>query len=155
MNEHEAATIIPELERGVHAVALWVEHVLGGLRLSQAEAHVLAHLARTSQCTINDLHRGFGHKRSTLSSLLDRLERRGLIARGRHPRSRRLVMVELTDAGREVAIQASAAMRALEGRVAARVGAGDIAAFLRVVAALEETIAERLTETIEEELSHE
>jgi hypothetical protein len=55
-------------------------------------------------------------------------------------------MVELTDAGREVAIQADTAMQALEERVAARVGAGDIAAFLRIVAALGETIAEAIAE---------
>jgi DNA-binding MarR family transcriptional regulator len=144
MKQEESSHIVPSLERAAHAVALWIERAFGDLRLSQAEAHVLAYLARTPQCSINDLHVSFGHKRSTLTSLLDRLEARGLIQRGPHPSSRRLVMVHLTDAGREVATQVSAALHALEDRATARIEGADVEVFLRVIAALEETIEEEL-----------
>ncbi len=132
--------IVPAIERATHMMALWVERAFGDLRLTQAEAHVVAYLASHSPCSINDLHRNFGHKRSTLTSILDRLEERGWIARGMHPTSRRLVLVELTDVGREVAQRVNAALLALEGRVLARTGDADAATFLRVLRELEDEL---------------
>src|SRR5215813_1193101 len=100
MDSHSTLHIIPSLERATHMVSLWIERTFVGLRLTQAEAHVLAALSEIAPCSINDLHHRFGHKRSTLTSLLDRLEERGWVRRGPHPTSRRLTLVELTEDGR-------------------------------------------------------
>jgi DNA-binding MarR family transcriptional regulator len=140
MDNRDVPLIVPALERATHAVALWVERTFQDLRLTQAEAHVLAYLARTPRCSINDLHLRFGHKRSTLTSLLDRLEGRGLVRRAAHPTSRRLVMVYPTDAGKRAGERVSAALAALEARVRALTGNGDVASFLRVVQTLEEEL---------------
>jgi DNA-binding MarR family transcriptional regulator len=144
MNELSTPPIIPALERATHAVALWVERAFGEPRLSQAEAHVLAYLAAHAPCPINDLHYSFGHKRSTLTSLVDRLERRGWVRRAAHPTSRRLVQIELTAAGRPVAARVAAAVGTLEQRLRARVGPQDAATLLRVLRALEEESEEEL-----------
>jgi DNA-binding MarR family transcriptional regulator len=141
MNNHDEPGIIPALERATHLIGVWVERAVSGTRLTQAEAHVLAFLAAHDPCSINDLHRQFGHRRSTLTSLLDRLEARGWVRRGAHPASRRLVLVTLTDAGREIAVRVSTAVRNLEDRVRARAGASDLAAFQAVLHALEEELA--------------
>lgn len=141
MNEDDIQPLVPALEWVTHAVALWVERSFQNPRLTQAEAHVLAFLAGHAPCSINALHRGFGHKRSTLTSLLDRLESRGWVARGPDPTSRRQVLVHLTGAGRPVAEQVDAALRALDARVLARAGAGDAAAYLRVLSILEEELS--------------
>ena len=141
MEEDHEPTIVPALERATHAVALWVERSFSDLRLTQAEAHVLAYLAYHAPCSSNDLHRGFGHKRSTLTSLLDRLEGRGWIERAAHPTSRRLVLVRLTDAGLEVARRVSATLRDLERRVLARSCTEDADAFARVLDALEKELS--------------
>lgn len=141
MDKHGPPAIIPALERATHAVALWIERAFPDLRLTQAEAHVLAHLAEHAPCSINDLHRGFGHKRSTLTSLLDRLEARGWIERAAHPTSRRLVLVQLTGAGEPVAERVSATLAAIEQRLLTRVGSADGAAFGRVLVALEEEVS--------------
>lgn len=141
MNEFQPPTIVPALERATHAVALWVERSFADLRLTQAEAHVLAFLAEHAPCSINDLHRGFGHKRSTLTSLLDRLEGRGWIERAAHPASRRLVLVRLTEPGQGVADRVLTALRGLERRVLARARPGATDAFARVLAALEEELS--------------
>jgi len=143
MNTSDDPLIVLALERATHAVALWIERCFRDLRLTQAEAHVLAYLADHTPCSINDLHHSFGHRRSTLTSLLDRLEGRGWIERAAHPTSRRLVMVRLTVAGRPVAEQVSAALGDLEARVLARASGEDAAAFLRVIHALEEELRER------------
>jgi DNA-binding MarR family transcriptional regulator len=140
MNEHAALHLIPRLERATHAVALWIERVFADLRLTQAEAHVLAALGELAPCSINDLHHRFGHKRSTLTSLLDRLEERGWVRRGTHPTSRRLVLIELTEEGRLVANRTQAAVRELEARLMSHVESDDLAAFARVLSALEEEL---------------
>lgn len=141
METPDSSLIVAALERATHAVALWIAQSFQDLRLSQAEAHVLVYLAHQAPCSINDLHRSFGHRRSTLTSILDRLEVRGWIQRGAHPISRRLVLVQLTDAGRPVAERLSAALRVLEERVLARVGRADEDTFLRVLQVLEEELA--------------
>jgi DNA-binding MarR family transcriptional regulator len=140
MNDHPLPPLVPALEHATHAVALWIEQTLAELRLTQAEAHVLAYLAERAPCSINDLHHSFGHKRSTLTSLLDRLEGRGWIRRSAHPTSRRLVQVELTETGGLVAAEVSAGVRGLQERLLARVGPEDAAAFLRVLHSLEEEL---------------
>lgn len=139
MKQQTDEALIPAIERATHAVALWVEREFADLRLSQAEAHALAYLARHPDAAINDLHHSFGHKRSTLTSLLDRLEARGWLRREAHPASRRLVRIALTEDGRSVAERVSGALNALEHRLNTRVG-GDIAATLNVLHALEEEI---------------
>jgi len=142
MNEQETLPIVPALERATHAVALWIERTFADLRLTQAEAHVLAYLADHAPCSINDLHHSFGHRRSTLTSLLDRMEQREWVRRGAHPTSRRLVLVDLTDAGRPVAERVQTDVRELEQRIAARAGIQDVAAFQRVIQAVEQAIKE-------------
>ena len=140
MNIHDNPLIVPAIERATHAVALAIDRTFHGLGLTQAEAHVLAYLAHHAPCSINDLHHSFGHKRSTLTSLLDRLEARGWVRRAAHPTSRRMVLVQLTAAGQQIADQISATLRAIEARVLARTSADDIASFLRVIHALEEEL---------------
>ena len=149
MNEHDMRHLAPALEHATHAVGLWVERSFREVGLTQAEAHVLAYLARHADAadatdgaivTINDLHASFGHKRSTLTSLLDRLEARGWVRRAKPPASRRLVAVELTDAGRAVGERVCEALHAVEARVRERVGESAIADFLAVLYALEEEL---------------
>jgi DNA-binding MarR family transcriptional regulator len=140
MNKSEIQSIVPTVERTTHAVALWIERTFSDLRLTQAQAHVLNYLVDHAPCSINDLHHSFGHKRSTLTSLLDRLEHRGWIRRSTHPTSRRLVQVQLTETGRPVAERVSAAVRELEGRLLAQVGHQAAETFLQVIHALDEEL---------------
>ena len=140
MNEPPTAPIIPALERATHAVALWTERTFTAPRLTQAEVHVLAYLAAHAPCPINDLHHRFGHNRSTITSLLDRLESRGWVRRAAHPTSRRLVQIELTTVGRPVAERVATDVNALEQRLRARVGPRDAAVFLRVIHAIAEEL---------------
>jgi DNA-binding MarR family transcriptional regulator len=140
MNKPTDPSIVPALEHATHMVGLWIERTFSDLRLTQAEAHVLAYLAEHTYSSINDLHHSFGHKRSTLTSLLDRLSSRGWIRRTAHPISRRLVLVELTDSGSAVAERVSVAVRGLEERLRARIGHVDAETFLRVMHGLEEEL---------------
>ena len=123
--------IVAPLERAVHALGLR----LSSPGLTQAEAHVLARLA-DGPASLGELHRSFGHKRSTLTAVVDRLEAKGLVARGANPDDRRSVVVSPTDSGRPVAKRARRAVREVERAVAAACSQRDLTGFARVVAAL-------------------
>jgi DNA-binding MarR family transcriptional regulator len=120
--------IVAPLERAVHAVAL----ALAPLEISQAEAHVLARLTR-GPSRIGDLHRAFGHKRSTLTAVLDRLEQRGHVRRMPDPHDRRSVVVSLTAQGEPTARRVRRAVTELERRILAGCSPEDLAGFGRVV----------------------
>jgi DNA-binding MarR family transcriptional regulator len=94
--------LIPHVHRATHGIGLQIAGI-DGLDLDQAEAHVLAHLATSGGCTVGDVHRAFGHKRSTLTSILDRLERKQWIVRESHAADRRTFLIALTRNGTAVA----------------------------------------------------
>ena len=91
--------LIGRLHRATHAIALAVTGA-PDLDLNQAEAHILAQLHFAGASSINDLHATFGHRRSTLTSVLDRLERRGLVKRSMNAADRRSVRITLTISGK-------------------------------------------------------
>ncbi len=106
--------------------------------MSQGEAHILALLASSGPSTIADLHKGLAHKRSTLTSILDRLAERGFVTRAVGESDRRTFVVTPTAKGRTVARRVHRHLMDLERAVAARVSADDVRGFLKVVAAVED-----------------
>ena len=61
--------------------------------------------------TMNELARFLGLDKSSVTGLVDRAERRGLVARVPSATDRRAVLVSLTDEGRAFVSQAAAALR--------------------------------------------
>jgi DNA-binding MarR family transcriptional regulator len=92
---------------------------------------------------VADLHRGLAHKRSTLTSILDRLAERRLITRAVGESDRRTFVVKLTAKGRRLAQRIQRHLSALERAVVRRVNASDVRGFNRVVAALEQEAHQR------------
>ena len=134
--------LVPPIHRATHRIGLY----LAGLRddtLSQGEAHILALLATAAPATVAELHRGLAHKRSTLTSILDRLVERGLITRAVGEQDRRTFVITPTARGKTVASRVKRHLRDLERAVARRVTADEITAFLKVVTAVEEEAAAR------------
>jgi DNA-binding MarR family transcriptional regulator len=107
---------IAELHRAAHAVGLFLDARIGG-EVSQPEALVIMHLSGHSTSTINDLHHAFLHRRSTLTSVLDRLESKGLVERGSAGTDRRSVTVDLTARGGRVAIAIARAFDELRAEI--------------------------------------
>lgn len=129
--------LVPALHRATHAIALLLDRA-PELGVTQAEAHVLSHLADQGVATVADIHRAFGHKRSTLTSILDRLEARELITREVSAEDRRSFVVALTRHGRVLAAKVSGHLEALEADVRRHVGKADADAFERVARAIAE-----------------
>ncbi len=143
----EGLRLVPALHRAVHQVGLHLLTRRPDLGVTQGEAHILAHLHEVSRCSIGDLHLALAHRRSTLTSILDRLVARALVKRELDPRDRRRFEVSLTPAGSRVARSVHRVLQAFERDVLERVGVEDSAGFGRVVAALESTAAIRQPQT--------
>ena len=127
-----ALRLIPHIHRATHRIGMHIAG-LSDPTVNQAEAHVLAHLASAGEATIGQVHRAFGHKRSTLTSILDRLEERRLIARTSDERDRRTFVVSLTKTGRAAARRVTSHLEAFERRALQTAAPADVRAFLRVL----------------------
>lgn len=128
---------MPPIHRATHRIGLY----LANLRedgLSQGEAHILALLASSGPATIAELHRGLAHKRSTLTSILDRLADRGFVTRDVGADDRRTFLITPTVRGRRAAARVHSHLADLERAVARRVTNDEVRAFKKVVAAVED-----------------
>jgi DNA-binding MarR family transcriptional regulator len=112
-------------------------------QLTQGEAHILALLADSSPATVADLHRGLAHKRSTLTSILDRLAARGLVTRNSGVADRRTFVIGLTTRGRKLARRVKRHFADLERRVRRQVKPRQIEGFTKVLSVLESEAANR------------
>src|SRR5947199_632877 len=108
--------LVHPIHRATHRIGLYLDE-LGEPGLTQGEAHILALLAQSSPQTVADLHRGLAHKRSTLTSILDRLAHRNLVTRRTGESDRRTFVVNLTAKGRKLAQRVERHLADLERRV--------------------------------------
>lgn len=115
------------LQRATHATLHALEAELAGLGLAASEINALANLADGSGRTVSVLGAAIGIRPTTLTSLLDRLERRGLVTRTAHPDDRRAVLVQLTPSGRRAAATVRRAVTRLERRALADLPADALA----------------------------
>src|SRR4051812_8880674 len=134
--------LVPPIHRATHRIGLF----LADLRedgVSQGEAHILALLASSAPATIAELHRGLAHKRSTLTSILDRLAARGLITREVGAEDRRTFVITPTPRGVQIARRVHRHLIDLEEAIGRRVTADDVRGFIKVVSAVEEEARKR------------
>ena len=128
--------LIPEIHRATHRIGVHLARI-AGLELNQPEAHILAHLASFGDSTISQVHQAFAHKRSTLTSILDRLDERGLITRTTNPRDRREFIVRLTAAGIPLAKRAYRELESIEKDTLRRLTKKQIDGFTETLKSLE------------------
>jgi DNA-binding MarR family transcriptional regulator len=124
--------LIPHIHRATHRIGLHVAG-LGEPSVTQAEAHVLAHLHAAGASTVGEVHRAFGHKRSTLTGILDRLASQQLIVRDSDARDRRTFLVTLTPAGRTAARRVVRHLEAFETHALRGLSQQDMQVVLRVL----------------------
>lgn len=126
------------LQRTTHVTLQLLATSLADLELTASEINALANLADGRGRTVSELGTAAGTRPTTLTSILDRLERRGHIIRGTREGDRRAVVVELTQAGQAAATEIRRVLRDLEDRALGALPAADIASFHRVLQALAE-----------------
>jgi DNA-binding MarR family transcriptional regulator len=114
------------LQRATHATLQVLAADLVDLDLTASEINALANLADGRGRTVSELGTAVGIRPTTLTSVLDRLERRGHITRGARPGDRRAVLIELTGPGRQAAATVRQAMSSLERRALAGLRPGAV-----------------------------
>jgi DNA-binding MarR family transcriptional regulator len=129
--------VIAALEAAVHRVLDHLAAELSDLRLRQAEVNVLAQLRPGAPRSVGELVVATGQRPSTLTGVLDRLERRRLVRRRVNPADRRSFTIALTASGERAAARVHAAFAALDDAVLAELPPSAADGFHRVLDALE------------------
>ena len=124
------------LQRATHATLQLIATELVDLDLTASEINALANLGDGQGRTVSQLGAAVGSKPTTLTSVLDRLERRGHVARTTRAGDRRSVLIELTESGRGTAAVITHAFTEIEQRALGKLPAEAIAGFYTVLNAL-------------------
>jgi MarR family transcriptional regulator, organic hydroperoxide resistance regulator len=130
-------SIIAALEAAVHRVLDHLTAELADLGLRQAEINVLAQLEPGRPRPVGELVAATGQRPSTLTGILDRLERKRLVRRRVNAADRRSFTIELTAAGERAAARVHAAFTALDDRVRADLPPAAAEGFHRVLESIE------------------
>ena len=125
------------IHKAFRQIAIHFEGPCETLGVSPAEGHLLSYLESYAPCPISEILRVFGKKPSTMTSMLDRLSRGGLVARKTDPGDRRSFTVSLTKRGHAAAGRVNHLVGDLEARIDAGVGRRDLMGFRAVMAAVE------------------
>ena len=97
-----------------HRLLAALDDALADLGLSAGEINALACFAGRDAVSVRELVAATAQRPSTLTGVLDRLERRGLVERGANPQDRRSVLIRLTPEGRAHADRVARAYEQLE-----------------------------------------
>jgi DNA-binding MarR family transcriptional regulator len=124
--------LITEIHRAVHALGLQLAHS----DITQAEGLVLALLEPVGSAPLEEVLKAFLHRRSTLTSVLDRLTGRGWVERLTDPADNRRYHVRLTPSGRKKAAQIAGVFAGVIAR--SRIAEKDLAAARRTLSRIVE-----------------
>jgi MarR family transcriptional regulator, organic hydroperoxide resistance regulator len=131
-------SVLLELQRATHATLHILTSRLSDVDLTASEINALGNLADGVGRTVSELGTAIGTRPATLTGILDRLERRGLITRGPRPGDRRAVHIELTAEGERTAALVRRTLRDVEKRALIGLPADAIAGARAVLRALAE-----------------
>lgn len=125
--------VLSPLHKASRQIEIFLAKQIKSLSVSPVEGHLLAYLHSYAPCPIAELHRVLGTRRSTLTSLLDRLEGRGLVAREIHPNDRRSWMISLRAEGRVLASKIRRSLESFEAAIMKDLARRDIQGFERLM----------------------
>jgi DNA-binding MarR family transcriptional regulator len=127
--------LIPEVHRATHRIGIFLD----SLGITQGEGHILSHLAASGDTSIAELHRALAHRRSTLTSILDRLAQRRYISRESDPKDRRSFIVRLSAKGKTVAARVHRELGCIEESALKGVTGGEFESVVKILQTLEKT----------------
>jgi len=139
-----ALEFLSPLHKASRQISVYLEDHTRELGVSLIEGHVLTYLASYSPTPIGDLVRIFGIKQSTFTSMIDRLEKAGLLRREINREDRRSFQIHISDEGRELAERLNRVLKSLEEQIRGRLSAQEMEGFRAVMAAVEEITRVRL-----------
>ena len=132
------------IHKSTRQIAGYFERELEGTGIAGQEGHLLSYLRSYAPCPVGELVTVFGLRGSTVTSVLDRLEERGFIARRDNPEDRRSFLLDLTAEGRRLADSVQGFVDRLEAGIQRRISVADEAGFKAVMAAIAEATAVKI-----------
>lgn len=141
-----ALQFLSPLHKASRQLSVYLETHTRELGVSPSEGHLISYLRSYAPAPVGELVRVFGMKQSTLTSMLDRLERDGLLRREVNPGDRRSLLIHITDAGAELSERLSDQLTRLEAEIRARVSDEEMDGFRAVMAAVDEVTRVQLRE---------
>jgi DNA-binding MarR family transcriptional regulator len=133
-----ALEFLSPLHKASRQITMYLEDQTRELGVSPLEGHVLTYLRKYAPAPVGELVRVFGVKQSTFTSLLDRLERDGLVRREPNPADRRSFLIHITERGRELTARLNRLLERLENDIRARLRRTEAKGFHAVMAAVED-----------------
>jgi DNA-binding MarR family transcriptional regulator len=109
-----------------------------GVRITPAHSTILFLLEQAGPRTMTDLSDALNLDNSTVTGLVDRLERSGFAHRSEYPDDRRKWGVSITREGREEIKKAGAVIKRINGRIESGFSKNEMASLHRVLAAFNE-----------------
>lgn len=124
------------IHKATRQIAGYFERELEGTGVAGQEGHLLAYLRSYAPCPVGEVINVFGLRGSTVTSVLDRMEERGLIARRDNPDDRRSFLLELTPEGKRLAEIVQRSVDKIEAAIGRRVDEKDERGFRAVLDAI-------------------
>jgi DNA-binding MarR family transcriptional regulator len=134
---YRQSDFLVQLRRTQHAVRNRLDADLSATGLTMPQYTVLAALDREGDLSSSDLARDLGMTGQTVNGLVKGRETAGLVRRTRHPNHGRILLAELTAAGRRSLTRGYAAGNAVQDRVLAGLSQSDRALLLRHLKTIE------------------
>jgi DNA-binding MarR family transcriptional regulator len=131
--KHPPLRLLSPIHRASRQVGTYLETCCTTLGVSVPEGHLVTYLASYSPSPVGELGSIFGLKGSTLTSMLDRLEERGLLVRRPNPDDRRSFLVAISKAGEQVAGALRREIETFESEVVRRLKPHDLDGFRAVL----------------------
>ena len=141
-----ALEFLSPLHKASRQISMYLEASTREVGVSPLEGHLLTYLRKYAPAPIGELVRVFGIKRSTFTSLLDRLEEAGLVRREINRDDRRSFLIHITGEGRQLTERLNRVLETLEARMRERVSPGNVKGFHAVMGAVDDITRVRLRE---------
>jgi len=134
--------IIADFRAAMNQVKCASSERLVRLGISMAQLHILYTLERSGGMPMSRLADVLNVSLSNATGLIDRIEERGYIERSRVPEDRRIVMIHVTDTGRQMLEEVDAMSTDLLRTVFGRIGRTQLAGVGRAFAELRRGLEE-------------
>lgn len=115
---------------------IFIEELIRDFKVSAAEGHLMAFVGLYGPSSVGELVRVFGYRKPTMSSMINKLEKRGYLRRLLNESDRRSLLVELTPGGRAISEACRERVQGLDAAILERVSDADLEGFRRVILAI-------------------
>jgi DNA-binding MarR family transcriptional regulator len=128
--------VISAIHRANRQALIFIDELIRDSGVSAAEGHLMSYVRLYGPSTVGELVRVFGYRKPTMSSMINKLEKRGYLRRLLNAEDKRSLLVELTPKGRELSDACRAQVQGLDAAILEQVTEADLQGFQRVLTAV-------------------